>query len=71
MKEFGPWGARIPGAPLRSANAYAAADLGFPVGESPNPPGAPTYDFAKFSKKNPHEIEKILESRERPPDPSK
>ena len=37
----------------------AGADPGFPVGGSANPPGAPTYDFAKFSKKM-HEIETIL-----------
>ena len=32
----------------------AGADLGFPIGGGTNPPGerrAPTYNFAKFSKK--------------------
>ena len=35
------------------------ADPGFPVGGGANPPGAPTYDLAKFCEKL-HEIEKIL-----------
>ena len=36
-----------------------AVDLGFPIGWGANSPGAPTHDFAKFSKKL-HEIKKIL-----------
>ena len=43
------------------------ADPGFPVERGVNPPGAPTYDFAKFSKKL-HEIEKILGRRGSPLD---
>ena len=35
------------------------ADPGFPIGGDANPPGAQTYDFAKFSQKM-HEIEKNL-----------
>ena len=39
------------------------ADPGFPVGVGADPPGrAPTYDFAKFSKKM-HGSEKILGCR--------
>ena len=34
------------------------ADPGFPQGGDANSPGAPTYDFAKFSQKL-HEIERI------------
>ena len=37
----------------------AVADPGFPWGGGANSPGAPTYDFAKFSQKL-HEIERIL-----------
>ena len=36
------------------------AGPGFPVGGGANPPGTPTYDFAKISQKL-HEIEKILD----------
>ena len=38
------------------------ADPGFLVGGSADPPGAPTCDFAKFSKRL-HDIEKILDRR--------
>ena len=38
------------------------ADPGFPLGGGANPPGAPAYDFAKFSKKS-HEIERIWTPR--------
>ena len=37
-------------------------NTGFPIGGGAKPPGGPTYDFAKFSKKL-HEIEKILVCR--------
>ena len=37
-------------------------DPGFSVGGGADPPGAPTYDFVKFSWKQ-HEIEKILGRR--------
>ena len=37
----------------------SGADPGFPVGGGPNPPGAPTYNFAKFSIKL-HEIKNIF-----------
>ena len=47
-------------------NKKSGADLGFPVGRGANPPGAPTYDFVKFSEKL-HEIEKILVRRGAPP----
>ena len=40
----------------------AGADTGFPVGGGANPLGAPTYDFANFSKKL-HEVENILGRR--------
>ena len=36
----------------------AVGDPGFPRAGSVNPPGAPTYNFAKFSQKL-HEIERI------------
>ena len=38
------------------------ADPGFPVVGGANPPGVPTYDFAKFCEKL-HEIKKILGRR--------
>ena len=41
----------------------AGVDPGFPIrGGANHPEGAPTYHFAKFSKKQ-HEIEKILGRR--------
>ena len=40
-------------------NSFTVADPGFPRGGGTNSPGgAPTYDFAKFSRKL-HEIERI------------
>ena len=44
---------------VREVNALSVADPGFPRGGGANPPGAPTYDFAKFPQKQ-HEIESIL-----------
>ena len=40
----------------------AVADPGFPRGGDANPPGALTYDFAKFSQEL-HEIERIWTPR--------
>ena len=40
----------------------AVANQGFPRGGDANPPGVPTYDFAKFSQKL-HEIEGIWTPR--------
>ena len=37
----------------------SGADPGFPIGGGASPPGAATYDFAKFCEKL-HEIKKIL-----------
>ena len=41
-----------------AGNYVAVEDPGFPRGGAPTPQGAPTYDFAKISRKL-HEIERI------------
>ena len=58
IKEIGP-GVHVPSAPL---DPLLAADPGFRIRGCADPPGASTYDFAKFPKKL-HEIEKILGRR--------
>ena len=47
---------------LAAVVMFAEADPGFPAGGTPTLQGAPTYDFAKISKKL-YEIEKNLSRR--------
>ena len=65
VQDFLDWGGRRQPLSL-GQSLIPGADPGFRIGGSANPPGVPTYDFAKFCEKL-HEIEKIWAVGRRPP----